>query len=114
MGVGVVAGKAIRASDFAVSVNGQQVPLIEAPHEAPNLAAAAAQDDEDTEWVVPVSWVKTVPREQAIRFKGRYGNQNSATKLTHILTRETVLEKLGITEDALDAASPAGDELSAS
>lgn len=114
VGVGVVVGKPMRASDFAVSVNGQQVPLIDAPHEAPNLAAAAAQDDEDTEWVVPVSWVRTVPREQAIRFKGRYDNQNSATKLTHTLTRETVLEKLEITEDALDAAAPPGDESSAS
>lgn len=114
VGVGVVAGKAVRASEFAVSVNGQQVPLIEAPHEAPNLAAVGAQDDEETEWVVPVSWVKTLPREQAIGFKGRYGSQNSATKLTDVLTRETVLERLGITEDALDAAGPTGDEPSAS
>ena len=110
VGVGVVAGKAVRARDFTVSVDGEQVPLVEAPHQAPNLVAAAAQDDEETEWVVPVSWVKTVPPEQAISFKGRYGNQNSATKLTHTLTGETVLEKLGITEDALDAATPPGDE----
>jgi hypothetical protein len=112
VGVGVVAGKAVPARDFKVSVNGQRVPLVEAPHQAPNLATAAAQDDEETEWVVPVSWVKTVPPEQAISFKGRYGNQNIATKLTHTLTRETVLEKLGITEDALNAAAPPSEELS--
>jgi hypothetical protein len=75
--------------------------LIDAPVKAPRLVAVAAQDDDQTEWVVPVSWVRTVPASQAIRFKGRYGNQNSATKLRHVLTRETVLEKLGVTEDLL-------------
>ena len=28
---------------------------------------------------MPVSWVKTVPADQAINFKGKYGNQNSAS-----------------------------------
>ncbi len=110
VGVGVIAGKAMRASDFTVLVNGQSVPVIDAPHDAPSLSATAARDDEDTEWFVPVSWVKTVLREQAIKFKGRYGNQNSATKLTHNLTRETVLEKLGITAETLDASANPGDE----
>jgi hypothetical protein len=61
-------------------------------------------DDDETEWIVPVRWLKTVPADQAITFKGKYGNQNSATKLTHALTRETVLERLGLTEEALDEA----------
>jgi hypothetical protein len=102
-----VTGKAVPVRDFNVLEVGQSVPLVEAPHRAANLATAAAQDDAETEWVVPVAWVKTVPREQAISFKGRYGNQNSATRLTHALTRETVLEKLGVTDDVLDAAAGA-------
>jgi Endonuclease NucS C-terminal domain len=105
VGVGVVTGKAVPARDFTVSVNGHDVPLTEAPLSAPNLITRAAHDDDETEWVVPVRWLATVPREKAISFKGRYGNQNSATRLTHALTRETVLERLGLTEADLDATT---------
>ncbi len=114
VGVGIVAGTAVRARDFTVPVNGKRVSILEAEHETPDLAEAATHDDDETEWFVPVSWLKTVPADQAIRFKGRYGNQNPATKLRHTLTRETVLEKLGVTEDALEAATSSGDDFSAS
>jgi hypothetical protein len=103
VGVGIVSGPAVRARDLMVAMDSGQVPLVEAAHRAPGLGAAAELDDDETEWAVPVDWVKTVPPEQAISFKGRYGNQNSATKLTHTLTRETVLERLGVDEDALEA-----------
>ena len=106
VGVGVVTGTAVRASDYTVSVNGQEVPLVEVAQDAPELKSRAALGDDETEWIVPVKWLKTVPRDQAIVFKGRYGNQNSATRLTHTLTRATVLDKLDIDEDALDAAAP--------
>jgi hypothetical protein len=101
VGVGIVEGQAVAVRDFNVTTNGQSMRLIDAPVKAPSLVAVAAQDDDQTEWVVPVSWIRTLPASQAIRFKGRYGNQNSATKLRHALTRETVLEKLGVTEDLL-------------
>jgi hypothetical protein len=58
--------------------------------------------DDETEWFVPVTWLKTVPREQAIKFKGGYGNQNSATKLTDAFTRETVLDQLGVADNKPD------------
>lgn len=105
VGVGIVTGKAVPARDFKVAVDGQEIPLVQAAQHAPNLAVAADREDQETEWTVPVAWVATVTREQAISFKGRYGNQNSATKLTDALTRETVLEKLGITNEALNAAA---------
>jgi hypothetical protein len=105
VGVGIVTAKAVPAREFLVTFDGQQVPLAQAPHEAPDLAAAAAREDDETEWIVAVLWVKTVSRDEAVGFKGRYGNQNTATKLTHALTRETVLERLGITEQELDEAT---------
>jgi hypothetical protein len=106
VGVGVVTREAVPARDFTVSVNGHHVPFTEAPHSAPELTTRAALlDDDETEWIVSVRWLATVPRDQAISFKGRYGNQNSATRLTHVLTRETVLERLGLTEADLDAAT---------
>jgi len=109
VGVGRVTGAPRPAREFEVSVDGQHISILAAPLKAPNLAAVADLDDDHTEWFVPVSWIKTVPAEQAIAFKGRYGNQNSATKLTHSLTRETVLEKLGIEEGAVNDPDPSGD-----
>jgi hypothetical protein len=108
VGVGIITGQAVPIRDFNVTENGQTIPLIQAPHKAPNLANAAALGDEEAEWAVPVNWVKAASREDAIRFKGRYGNQNTATRLTDILTRETVLERLGISENDLDAATAIG------
>jgi hypothetical protein len=107
VGVGIVVGAAVPARDFEVTADGHQVPLVDAARLAPNLAVIAEGDDDETEWVVPIAWVATRTREDAISFKGRYGNQNSATKLTDAVTRETVLENLGITEEALDAAAAA-------
>ena len=105
VGVGIVTGDALPVRDFAVTTpTGESVPLVQVT-QASDLAEIAERDDEQTEWIVPVSWIKTVPRSQAISFKGRYGNQNTATKLRHPLTRDTVLERLGITEDELDAAA---------
>ena len=63
-------------------------------------------EDDETEWIVPIRWLKAIPANEAITFKGKYGNQNIATRLTHALTRETVLEGLGLTEEALDEAQP--------
>ncbi|MCW2901210.1 MAG: hypothetical protein JWO67_3475, partial [Streptosporangiaceae bacterium] len=40
------------------------------------------QDGQDRrEWVVPVDWQATVPREQALWKPGMFANQNSACKL---------------------------------
>jgi hypothetical protein len=107
VGVGIVAGGAVPARDFKVTHDGNDLRLLDAPHQAPGLAERAALEDEDTEWMVPVRWLKTVPANEAITFKGKYGNQNIATKLTHALTRETVLARLGLTEEELDEAEPA-------
>lgn len=109
VGVGIVTGAPAAARDFTVPIDGQQVPIIQVPLKAPNLAGTAALADDETEWFVPVSWIKTLPAQEAIGFKGRYGNQNSATKLTHALTRETVLEKLGVRDDNTEGSEPVGD-----
>jgi hypothetical protein len=104
VGVGILSGDAVPAREFKVTHDGKDLRLLDAPHQAPGLAERAALEDEDTEWMVPVRWLKSVPANQAITFKGKYGNQNIATRLTHTLTRETVLEKLGLTKEALDHA----------
>jgi hypothetical protein len=52
VGVGTVTGTPASARDFKVMVDGQQVPITQVPLNAPNLAATAALEDDDTEWFV--------------------------------------------------------------
>jgi hypothetical protein len=106
VGVGVVTGHAVPARDFKVTHDEQELRLLDAPHHASGLEQRAALEDDETEWIVPIRWLKAIPANEAITFKGKYGNQNIATRLTHALTRETVLEGLGLTEEALDEAQP--------
>ena len=113
VGGGIVTATPTPLRDFNVQVEGQQVPLAPAPNETPALTDIAALDDDDTEWFLPVRWVKTLPREQAIRFKGRYGNQNSATRLTGPLTRETVLDRVALRDEVLVDAEAAAEEAEA-
>ena len=106
VGVGEVSGPAEPARDFKVSVNGEQRPITEVSLIALALQDLASKGDEETEWFVPVTWTETLPANQAITFKGKFGNQNSATRLRHALTRQTVLERLGIEDSTSEA--PAG------
>ena len=107
VGVGIVTGVAMPVREFQVnSPTAGRVPLTQMTRAA-ELETIAEKDDELTEWIVPVAWINTAPRTDAITFKGRYGNQNSATKLRDPLTRETVLERLKISENTLDAAAEA-------
>ncbi len=46
-------------------------------------------DDEDyDEWVLPVSWIKSVDKTDALRKVGLFANQNAACKLRHPFTLE--------------------------
>jgi len=110
VGVGVVSGGAEPARDFKVRVNGGLRPISEVPLVATSIPDLAAKGDEETEWFVPVTWTKTVPTDRAITFKGKFGNQNSVARLRHALTRQTVLEQLGIEDAATEPAVPAEAE----
>jgi hypothetical protein len=104
VGIGVVTGPPAPARHFTVLENGVVLPIVQAEHGAPDLPNRATLDDSETEWFVPVRWLETLPSAKAITFKGRYGNQNSATRLTDALTRETVLDRLNLSEEDLDKA----------
>jgi len=40
-------------------------------------------DPEMAEWVLPVRWIHSLPREDAIRDSDLFANQNTAVRLTH-------------------------------
>ena len=97
VGAGTVTGEATRFDDAVVMVDGRQQKL-------PELVSAdryhhTAADDEDTaEYVVPVAWISTRPREEAVRQKGMFANQNSACKLRNRFTLDILYSAFGLDE----------------
>ena len=51
-----------------------------------------ADDPELAEWVVPVRWIETRARDDAIKDSDFFANQNSAVKLTHGYTLNRLAE----------------------
>ncbi len=95
VGAGTVTGEAVPFDNAIITVDGKQQKL-------PDLVPAdryrhAAVDDEDTaEYVVPVDWINTRPRGQAVRRKGLFANQNSACKLRNRFTLDTLYSEFGL------------------
>jgi hypothetical protein len=86
--VGEVTSEALPFAEADVTVDGEQQLLRELPlignYHHPNEDAATA------EYVVPVRWVRTLSREEAIRAPGLFANQNSACRLSSSFTIETL------------------------
>jgi len=95
VGVGTVVDEAVPVRDFTVELDGQQARILDAPHDAPEMEANS-DNDELSEWLVRVDWIKTVPREQAFREKGLFANQAIACKLRDQRTIERVTQAFGI------------------
>lgn len=95
VGVGTVTGEATRFDQATVDVDGVSTALTALP-----LVGTYRHDgdegDEAAEWVVPVEWVKTVPREQAFWKNGMFANQNTAAKLRQQFTIEQVSGAFGL------------------
>jgi hypothetical protein len=91
VGAGEVTGDPLLAKDFLVSHNGSQVALTEVSR-APEMSRGGTSDPEMAEWVVPVRWIKALPREEAIKDSDFFANQNSAVRLTHGYTIRKLLD----------------------
>lgn len=95
VGVGTVIGEARRFDQALVEVDGVETPLQSLP-----LAGTYRHDgdaeDENAEWVVPVAWIKAVPRKRAVWRNGMFANQNTAAKLRQKFTIEQVTEAFGL------------------
>ena len=87
VGVGTVKGHSIAVSEFEVDIEGQNIPILRAPLNAPRMSHHA-EDPELSEYLVAVEWIKTLPAENAIWEKGMFANQNSACKLRNRFTIE--------------------------
>lgn len=95
VGVGTVIGEARRFDQSHVEVDGVET-LLSSQSLAGSYRHDGDSEDENAEWVVPVSWIKTVPREQALWRNGMFANQNTAAKLRQKFTIEQVTEGFGL------------------
>lgn len=87
VGVGEVTGTSTPVTEFKVSVDGADTPILEAPLEAPDIGKNK-DDPELREYLVAVKWLKTVPREQAYWVKGLFAIQHTACRLRSKFTIE--------------------------
>jgi hypothetical protein len=102
VGVGTVKETAQRIKDFEVNVDGQTLPILEAPLQQPAIGQGA-DDEELSEYMVRVDWIKTLPRDEAIWEKGMFANQNTAVRMRDQFTLERLIERFGL-EDGEEAS----------
>jgi uncharacterized protein YeaO (DUF488 family) len=77
VGVGIVQGAALPASEFAIEVDGLSRRLADVQGMGRYLNSATPEEEA---WFVPVKWIATVPVEKAFREVGFFGNQNTVAK----------------------------------
>jgi hypothetical protein len=98
VGVGTTAGEASPFGDALITIDGEQQKLSDQPLVG-NYHHPPVGDEDTAEYMVPVEWITTRPRELAVRKKGLFANQNSACKLRQRFTLKTLYTELGL-EDA--------------
>lgn len=98
VGVGTVTGSVTPITEFLVETDEGQKPILEVPHKAEEMGKRADESDY-AEYMVPVKWLKTLPREKAYWEKGMYANQNTVTKLRNRFTLERLIKYFGLEEE---------------
>ena len=81
VGVGIVKEKSLPVIEFEVEVNGQKVPILEAPLAEPEKVTHDADNPALCEHLVRVEWVKTRPTGEAAWQAGLFTNQIPVCKL---------------------------------
>ncbi|GAB3596360.1 hypothetical protein CFAEC_04280 [Corynebacterium faecale] len=93
VGVGTVTGPAEVFDRMQISINGVDQLLKDQPLQG-NYHHGASEGL--AEWVVPVEWIHTVPRESAFWKRGMFANQNSVTRLRQQFTIEQVSKEFNL------------------
>lgn len=96
VGVGEVTGEAMPAEEAVLSVDGEQRPMRDLDLKAQYRHAGADGDRERAEYVLPVRWLTTVDRENALSRTGFFANQNSACKLRNRFTLDELTKHFGV------------------
>jgi hypothetical protein len=90
VGVGTVVGEAHRFDDSVVAIDGAEHRLSELPLKG-SYHHTVEDDEQTAEYVIPVEWIKTQYRAEAVWQRGMFANQNSACKLRNKFTIDTLV-----------------------
>ncbi|QIS09510.1 hypothetical protein [Nocardia arthritidis] len=90
VGLGEVVGAAQPADDAMLNGDGNPFRKLRLKGEYNHTAANPVAGEDYREWVLPIRWVKTVGRDQALWKPGLFANQNSACKLRSQFTIDEV------------------------
>jgi len=96
VGVGYVTGLAQRFDDAVVTVDGVERGLASLKLHGSYHHSEGVDGEDTAEYVVPVRWEQTRPREQAVWERGMFANQNSACKLHNSFTLDALAAAFGI------------------
>ncbi|MAY01827.1 MAG: hypothetical protein CMQ38_02470 [Gammaproteobacteria bacterium] len=77
LGVGVVTGTVVKATDF--KVEGKTLSKLDTVVDY-SQSFFTDNDDDHAEYIVPVRWIKTVSMQEAVSESGFFGNQNTVAK----------------------------------
>jgi hypothetical protein len=95
VGVGTVMESVVPVSQFKVSLNGSELPVLNAPLR--DLRMGEDLDDpERCEYLVRVEWIKTVSKAEAYWETGLFAIQHTACRLRNQFTIEKVSQHFGI------------------
>jgi hypothetical protein len=98
VGVGRVTGLASRYDEAVLTVDGTEHRFAELP-----LSGTYTHENGEPEWVVPVQWIATRPRDKALWRPGMFANQNTAARLRNKYTLDQLYAEFGV-----DAQSDTG------
>jgi len=79
VGVGTIAGPVVKVDKFEIECDGSNRLLTEADVVGSDIFKDK-DDEEKSEYLVRVNWIKTLDLNQAIKEKGFFGNQNTVCK----------------------------------
>lgn len=101
VGVGTVIGEAVRFDEATREADGRIAKLVDLP-----LAGGygygnegVPDSDDEAEWMLPVDWIDTRPREKALWRKGMFANQNSAGRLRQEFTLDLIAQEFRTSHD---------------
>jgi TIR domain len=100
VGVGTTTGEATPFDDALVTIDGEQQKLSDQLLVG-NYHHPPVGGEDTAEYVAPVEWITTRPRELAVHKKGLFANQNSACKLRNRFTLNTLYTEFGLEDREL-------------
>jgi hypothetical protein len=100
VGVGEVTGPMVLLRDLEAPLNGTRVRVLDQPDVPPTIKDRALTDDEDmTEYAVPVRWLATRDTQSAVSERGLFASQVTACKLRDERTIEVVTSAFDLQDE---------------